>query len=176
MDENAVVNLRAMETAKPKWRIARSAGAVYVMLIALMIGCISIANLLYANWQIPRQITQPALYVLIAICGFYLYRRHYICYRYTLTDDLFAIERVGGKVEKTIAVIAIEDIQAITQNTEKKMNAAKMIVASFPPKDRQTCILTMQNGRKTVYTISASEEFVNKLTAQWKSRAESIQT
>lgn len=169
MEENTVVNLLAMETATPKWRIARSAGAVYIMLIALMIGCISIGNLLYASWQIPRHISQPILYALIAISGYFLYRRHYICYRYTLTDDLFAIERVGGNVEKTIAVIALADIRAMTPYTEKICISAKMIHASFPPKDRQTCILTTRDGKKTVYTISASDELVNKLTAQWKS-------
>lgn len=169
MDENAVVNLRAMETATPKWRIARSSGAVYIMLIALMIGCISIANLLYASWQIPRQITQPALYALIAICGFYLYRRHYICYRYTLTDDLFAIERVGGKMEKTIAVIALEDIQAILPFAEKRTISGKMIHVSLPPKETQMLVNVKNGDGEITYSISVSEDFMHQLTAQWQS-------
>lgn len=169
MDENAVVNLRAMETATPKWRIARSAGAVYVMLIVLMICCISIANLLYTNWQIPRQITQPTLYILIAICGFFLYRRHYICYRYTLTDDLFAIERVGGNAEKTTAVIAIEDIQAIFPFAEKKNISGKMVHAFLPPKETHTFVKVKNISGEITYSISASAEFIHQLTAQWQS-------
>ena len=168
MDENAVVNLRAMETATPKWRIARSAGAVYVMLIALMIGCISIANLLYTNWQIPRQISQPALYAMIAICGFYFYRRHYICYRYTLTDDLFAIERVGGRMDKTIAVIAFNDIQAILPFAEKKNILRKKIHASLPPKETQMFVNIKNGDGEITYSISASQDFVHQLTVQWQ--------
>jgi len=169
MDENAVVKLRAMETATPKWRIARSAGAVYIMLIALMIGCISIANLLYASWQIPRQITQPVLYALIAICGLYLYRRHYICYRYTLTDDLFAIERVGGKMEKTIAVIALEDILAILPFAEKRTISGKTIHASLPPKETQMFVNVKNGDGEITYSISTSQDFIHQLTAQWQS-------
>ena len=173
MEENTVVNLLAIETAAPKWRIARSAGAVYVMLIALIIGCISIGNLLYNHFQIPRHITQPILYALIAICGFYLYRRHYICYRYTLTEDQFAIEQIGGRTEKTIAVIALDDIRAIAPSHDSTKASGKIIRASLPPKETQTRVSAAADGVDTEYIVSASEEFMQKLTAQWKHRAES---
>jgi len=174
MEENAVVNLLAIETATPKWRIARSAGAVYIMLIALIIGCISIGNLLYASWQIPRHITQPILYALIAVSCVLLYRRHYICYRYTLTDNVLALEETGGRIEKTLAVISLQDIHAINMNAKEIKINGNLIRASLAPKETQTIIEAVHIGGKTTYTISASEEFVNKLTAQWKSRAESI--
>ena len=173
MEENTVVNLLAIETIAPKWRIARSAGAVYVMLIALMIGCISIGNLLYNSFQIPRHLTQPILYALIAICGFSLYRRHFISYRYTLTEDQFAIEEVGGRIEKTIAVLAIDDILAITPSHDNTKPAGKIIRASLPPKETQTRITAAADGSEMTYIVSASEELIQKLTAQWKHRAES---
>jgi len=173
MEENTVVNLLAIETIAPKWRIARSAGAVYVMLIVLMVGCISVGNLLYNSYQIPRHLTQPILYALIAICGFYLYRRHFISYRYTLTEDQFAIEEVGGRMEKTIAVIAIDDVSAITPSHDSTKAAGKIIRASLPPKETQTRITAAFDGSETTYIVSASEELIQKLTAQWKHRAES---
>lgn len=175
MDENTVVNLVAIETATPKWRIARSAGAVYIMLIALMIACISIGNLLYESFQISRHITQPILYTLIAICGVYLYRKHYICYRYTLTDELLAIEEVGGKAEKTIAVIELVDIRAISAYESSGKTSGRIIRASLPPRSAQTLVEASLDGKNISLTISASEEFVNKLTAQWNNCAESIQ-
>lgn len=175
MDENTVVNLLAIETVTPKWRIARSAGAVYIMLIALMIACISIGNLLYESFQISRHITQPILYALIAICGVYLYRKHYICYRYTLTDELLAIEEVGGKAEKTIAVIELVDIRAISAYESKGKTSGRIIHASLPPRSAQTLVEASLDGKNISLTISASEEFVNKLTAQWNDCAESIQ-
>jgi hypothetical protein len=175
MEENTVVNLLAIETIAPKWRIARSAGAVYVMLIAVMIGCISLGNLLYATVQIPRQITQPILYALIAVCGFYLYRRHYICYRYTLTDEQFAIEEVGGRIEKTIAVVSLNDIRRISSFYDSTKITGKTIHAALPPKEAQTRITAISDGAETTYIVVASEEFIQKLTAQWRQRAESIQ-
>ena len=133
MDENAVVNLLAIETAVPKRRIIRSAGAVYLALIVLMIACISIGNLLEANWQIPRLLTQPILYAMIAISGAFLYRRHFICFRYTLTDEQFAIEQTGGNREKTIAVIMISEIHTIVKQTEQRRVRCKKVDASLPP-------------------------------------------
>jgi hypothetical protein len=173
MEENTVVNLLAIETIAPKWRIARSAGAVYVMLIVLMVGCFSVGNLLYNNFQIPRHLTQPILYALIAICGFYLYRRHFISYRYTLTEDQFAIEEVGGRTERTIAVIAIDDVCAIAPSHDNTKTAGKIIRASLPPKETQTRVKAIADGIETTYIVSASEELIQKLTAQWKHRAES---
>ncbi|MEZ4509752.1 MAG: hypothetical protein R2912_04980 [Eubacteriales bacterium] len=139
-----------------------------------MIACISISNLLYESLLIPRHITQPILYALIAICGVYLYRKHYICYRYTLTDELLAIEEVGGKVEKTIAVIALEDIRAISAYEPGVKPSDRIIHASLPPRSAQTLVEASLDGKNINLTISASEEFVNKLTAQCNNCAESI--
>ena len=166
MDENAVVNLLAIETAVPKRRIIRSAGAVYLALIVLMIACISIGNLLEANWQIPRLLTQPILYAMIAISGAFLYRRHFICFRYTLTDEQFAIEQTGGNREKTIAVIMISEIHTIVKQTEQRRVRCKKVDASLPPLKNATWIHMTTDGTETAYRISASDSFLNMMAQQ----------
>ena len=168
MDENTVVNLLAIETAVPKRRIARSAGAVYLALIVLMLGCISVGNLLYASWQIPRYITQPILYAMIAICGVFLYRRHFICFRYTLTDEQFAIEQTGGSREKTIAVIMISEIQKIVKQAEQRSVRGKRVDASLPPGKSAAWICTAADGVETAYRISASDSFLNRMEQQMR--------
>ena len=168
MDENNVVTLIEIETAAPKRRITRSAGAVYLALIVLMIGCISIGNLLYTNWQIPRFITQPILYLIIAICGYFIYRRHYLSYRYTLTDEMFAIEQIGGNSERTIAAISLRDIRRICDRDGAKDIRKNILHASIPPQKDTTWITTLVDGKEMTYTISASEEFVKELTDQWR--------
>ena len=168
MDENPVVTLVAIETAAPKRRIARSAGAVYIALIAMMIGCISLGNLLYSLWQISRYVTQPILYAAIAICGAYLYRRHYRCYRYTLTDEMFAIEQIGFGGEKTLAVVWLTDILRIFDQPEQKRVIGRIIRASLPPLKAATWVQTLVDGNEVMYRISASERFVEKLIAQWQ--------
>jgi len=168
MDENAIVNLLAIETAAPKRRIARSVGAVYVTLIALVIACIWLTNLLYANWLIPRYFSQPALYVLIAICCVVLYRRHYLCFRYTLTDGQLAVEQIGGSGEKTLAAIELNEIRSIGKGARNIKFARKRIRASLPPYKNATWLLATVDGKEVDLTISASEEFVKKLTEQWR--------
>jgi hypothetical protein len=166
MDENAMVNLLAIETVKPKRRMIRSSGAVYLALLVLMIGCISVGNLLYASVQIPRFITQPILYALIAICGVILYRWHFICFRYTLTDEQFAIEQVGGNREKIIAVMMICDIRNIATHDEAKNLSGKKVDSSLPPKQNATWICATVDGVETAYRISASEAFLTTMRQQ----------
>ncbi len=168
MDEYAIVNLLAIETAAPKLRIARSAGAVHVTLIALVIGCISLGNLLYANWLISRYFSQPALYGLIAICFVILYRRHYVCFRYTLTNEQLGVEQIGGSGEKTLAAVELIEIRSIGNHTGKRNFRRRHVRASLPPQKNATWISAMVDGKEIDLTISASEEFVMKLTEQWR--------
>lgn len=165
MDANAVINLIAIEKAEPKRRIIRSAGAIYLALIVLVIGCISVGNLLYERFQIPRYVTQPILYALIAICGYYIYRRHYLSYRYTLTDEMLAIEKVGGSSERILAAIELNKIISIDSNAKQKQRK-NGIYASLPPRKNRTWILALVDGKKMNCTISASKEFVSKLVEQ----------
>jgi membrane protein YdbS with pleckstrin-like domain len=167
MEENTFVNLLAIETAAPRWRITRSVGAIYIWLIVLMIGCISIGNLMYQNWQIPRYITQPILYAIIGIVAFFLYRRHYICFRYTVTDDQLAIEQIGGSKEKIVAAISLTDITTIDMEQERKQKRGRMIDASLPPKKDAIWIFTQDRDEDIIYTISASNEFVQELKKAW---------
>ncbi len=168
MDENAVITLIAMETASPKWRMTRSAGAVYAALIVLIIGCISIGNLLYEQLSIPRHVTQPVLYAMIAVVAYYIYRRHFLRYRYTLTNDMLAIEQIGGKEEKILAAISLSDITQIQRSDDKHKRKGKIIRASLPPYKNAIKVITMIDEEAIPYEISASEEFSAKLIEQWK--------
>mgnify|MGYP001194044916 CR=1 FL=1 len=168
MEENAVVNLIAMETAAPKRKLNRSAGAVYVALIALIIGSISLGNLLYARWLIPRYVTQPALYVLIALGCLYVYRRHFLSYRYTLTDEMLAIERIGGNGERAIAAVSLHHIRRIAGYRRAGNTTTRIVNAALPPRGMSTLVTVRENARETVYRIGASEDFAEKLTAQWR--------
>jgi hypothetical protein len=166
MEEKDILSLVAMETAEPKWKITRSAGAVYIILIALMIGTISPANLLYARWQIPRYAVQPSIYALIAICGFYIYKRHTISYRYTLTDRIFAIERITANKERTIAAASLEDIDIAEDSTRAHGAVTRGVHASTMPRRLSKTIYIEEKGTRTAYRISPSEELLKKLAEQ----------
>lgn len=168
MEENSVINLIAMETAEPKHKLNRSAGAIYVALIALIIGAISLANLLDEHWQISRLIVQPALYAAIAICSWIVYRRHYISYRYTLTDRMFAIDRISGNRERTILAVPLTEINWISVFKRGAMNQKHIHNASILPRQKSIYIEYRENEAETIYRISPSDEFFEKLTAYWR--------
>lgn len=168
MEESDVLTLIAMETAEPKRKLNRSAGAVYVVLIALIVGTIALANLLYTRWQIPRYAVQPPIYALTAIFGIYAYRRHYLSYRYTLTDRMFAIERIAGGGERTIAAATLDEIADIVPYRHD-IRRKGMISASVLPRRKSTMVIIKEeNGRERAYCISPGEAFLMKLTAQWR--------
>ena len=168
MDENAIITLIAIETIAPKRRFTRSTGAIYIILIALIIGSMSAGNLLYERLFIPRYVTQPILYAVIAAVCYLVYRRNYLRYRYTLTTNTLAIEQIGGNEEKTLAAIDLAHILDIQQNPQKRKNNAKTVFAYLPPVERITWVLANEDGKETGYAISASEEFLDQLKKQWR--------
>jgi hypothetical protein len=168
MEENAVINLIAMETAEPKRKLNRSPGAIYAVLIALILGVITLANLLYARWQIPRFAVQPALYAAIAICGVIVYQRNYISFRYTLTDRMLAIERIAGYRERTLIAVSLRDIQAILSSRQGLYTKHRTYNASKTARSKSIAVVLIENGIETAWRISPSDDFLQKLTAQWR--------
>lgn len=168
MDENAIITLIAIETVAPKRRFTRSTGAIYIILIALIIGSMSAGNLLYERLSIPRYVTQPILYAVVAVVGYLVYRRNYLRFRYTLTTNTLAIEQIGGSEEKTLAAIDLALIQQIEHYPIKQKRKAKTIYAYLPPRKNITWVLAKEDGDETRYAISASDEFIDQLKEQWR--------
>ena len=168
MDENAIITLVAMETIAPKRRITRSAGAIYIALILLIIGCMSAGNLLDEKFFIPRYVTQPILYAMITTTGYFVYRRNYLRYRYTLTTKTLAIEQIGGNEEKTLAAIDLSNIRLIQHHTLKQRSNLRTVYAYLLPRKNITWVLANEDGKETRYAISASEEFLDQLNEQWR--------
>ena len=168
MDENAIITLIAIETIAPKRRFTRSAGAIYIILIALIIGSMAAGNLLYERFLIPRYVTQPILYAVIATVCYFVYRRNYLRYRYTLTTNTLAIEQIGGSKEKTLAAIDLSCTRQIQHDTLKERSKAKTVYAYLPPRKSITWVLENEDGKETRYAISASREFLDQLNAQWR--------
>ncbi len=168
MEDNNVISLIAFDVSEPKRKINRSPGAIYTALIALIIGVISLANLLDARWNIPRYLVQPALYVIIAVGAIYVYLHYFVSFRYTLTDELIAVEKVAGKKETTILVTSLNTITEISRYDKKQKKCFSCTNASVQSKRNTTCITITQDGKDVMYCIASSEEFLEKLTAQWQ--------
>lgn len=166
MEENTVQTLVAFEVAQPRKRLNRSAGAVYFMLTALVLAAISAANFAATNWQIPREWVQLPLYAMLIAAGILIYRRHYVCYRYTLTDQTFAVDRIAGNTERTIAAIDLRQIDGICADHEDRKTGTRTIYASVLPKRKSVRLTARLDGLETVLYISPSEDFYTTLQAQ----------
>ena len=171
MEENTVQTLVAFEIAQPQKRLNRSAGAVYFLLTALVLTVISVANFAATHWQIPREWVQLPLYAILIAASILVYRRHYVCYRYTLTDQTFAVDQIAGNRERTIAAIDLSEIDGIPADHKDGRTAMRTIYASVLPKRKSARLTARLDGRETVLYISPSEDFFTTLQAQVQQHA-----
>ena len=167
MDESNIVDLIAMETVAPKRRIIRSAGAIYIALILLTIGSISLGNLLYDRLSISRYITQPILYALFTVSGYIVYKRCFICFRYTLTNEELAIERIGN-TEKTIAAIPLYNIMLIRKTSVERRLAGRTVHAALPTVKNRIHLIARIDGKVICYIIGPSDAFAQQLETAWQ--------
>lgn len=171
MDENDVQNLICMENASPKARVIRSKGALYVMLLLLAIGSIAAANALEERLQIPREYPQIALYALLLGAGWYIYRFRLTTFRYTLTDRVFAIDRLTGQAERAEERILLGEILQVegfanAQGSKTRLGAARN--RSVLPRKKSSMILYRDGGEEYALLISPSEALFEQLNEQWQ--------
>ena len=169
MQDNSVINLIDMEIAKPKRKLNYSVGAVYGILIILMVGVISLTNLIVSQWEISRVLVQLTLYLCVGLIAGYVYRFHYITFRYTLTDQIFAIERIAGNDQKTIASIFLEDICDIGSTRTGFKRRSRIINTSVISKQKSIWVTIAESDMRLIcYRVNLSQEFLNKLLSQWQ--------
>ncbi len=166
MANDTIQTLIAMEMADPERKLNRSEGALYLVLSALILVVISIGNLLFSRWQIPRYLVHLPLYTLIAIACLYIYRRHYLSFRYTLTDQTFAVERVAGNSDRSLVAVPLADINYLAAYTHAARSKLPIVNASVRKKRESILIVTRFEGEAIALIISPSEDFLTKLSAQ----------
>ena len=168
MQADNIIDLIKMETAEPKRKLNFSVGAVYVILIILMIVGISLTNLVVDRWAISRILVQAGVYICLALAAGYVYRVHYISFRYTLTNQMLAIEQIAGNRIKTVATIPLQDISEIGAVKSTEQYAPKIMNASHFAKAESTWITVLEQDKQNVcYRVSISQAFREQLARQW---------
>lgn len=169
MQADNIIDLIKMETAEPKRKLNFSVGAVYVILIILMIVGISLTNLVVDRWGISRILVQAGVYICLALVAGYVYRVYYISFRYTLTNQMLAIEQIAGNRIKTVATIPLQDISEIgaVKSTEQQFTR-RTINASHFSKMESTWITVLEQDKQNVcYRVGISQAFREELARQW---------
>jgi len=168
MEETQVHSFIGMEVVEPKRGPIRSAGTLYAVLLLLVVGVIVAGNALSANWSVPRVFVQITLYALLLAIGWYVYRYFLTAFRYTLTDRVFAVERVVGKKERADVGMHLADIVKIVPAEQLDGTEGKRKNLSARPKKDSVAVVIRARPGNRVFIVSPSEEFLEKLTAQWK--------
>ncbi|MPM89755.1 hypothetical protein SDC9_136867 [bioreactor metagenome] len=132
----------------------------------MMLCGISLSNLIVSRWEIPRILVQSAIYLSIAIAALYLYHFHLVSFRYTLTDESFAIERIAGDRQKTIASIYLDDICEIGVTRPRRGQMPRIMNASVSSKESIWIMVSEKDMHMIGYRVSPSNEFLEKLTLQ----------
>ncbi len=172
MEEDTVQTLVAFEISQPAKKLNRSAGALLFLLIALVLFIILAANLLSTALEIPRETIQLPLYALLLAASYFVYLRHFVCYRYTLTNQTFAVDRISGNKERALFAILLSDMEVVLPDDETRVRSKHVIYASVFPKRRSIRMNATLDGHKTVFFLSPSEEFYATLQAQVQRHAE----
>jgi hypothetical protein len=169
MEENNVHSLIATETVEPKRRPIRSLGALYVVMLLLVVGVIAAGNALSAHWNVPRIYIQLTMYAILLALGWYAYRFYLTSFCYTLTDRLFAIERVVGKKQRADECIRLGDITRIQPFDRENTDGAKVKNLSARAK-ADSLAVTVRDAKGTrILLVSPGDEFAEQLAVQWKS-------
>jgi hypothetical protein len=168
MEENQVHSFIAMEVVESKRGPIRSAGVLYAVLLLLVLGIIAAGNALSAVWPVPRVFVQITLYILLLVIGWYVYRYLLTSFRYTLTDRVFAVERVVGKKERAdVGVHLVDIIQIIPAIQINDLEGKSRNLSARSKKDSVAVVIRAQTGNR-IFIVSPSAEFLEQLKAQWK--------
>lgn len=172
MEEDTVQTLVAFEISQPAKKLNRSAGALLFLLAALVLFIILAANLLSTALEIPRETIQLPLYALLLAASCFVYRRHYVCYRYTLTNQTFAVDRISGNKERALFAVLLRDMALVQPGNTTRVRVKHVVHASVLSERRSIRMNATLDGHKTVFYLSPSKEFYATLQAQVQRHAE----
>lgn len=166
MDADDVQTLLAMETAEPKRRLIRSSGALYTVLILLVFGAIAAANALNTRFDVPRAAVEIPLNVLILLYGWHARRTDLTSCRYTLTNRVFAVERIVGGRERLSAAVDISDIIEVTTAEQAAKTGIPAANWSLRPAREASALRIRGEKGDRIWLVSASADFLEKLAKQ----------
>lgn len=152
---------------KPK-RYPKSALAVELVLFGVLIILAVISAL-----QIEYKIISQAL-VFAVVAGIIYIATRYMIYEYTyaVSEDVFEISRVAGKIPATLVRIDISKKDELVKISGKKELSDKGIeryenlCLNLSPRDRLYAYITEINGKKTALLIETDSLFALAITEQ----------
>ena len=168
METSVVENHVMIEKAAPRRQFVRSDGALYVLMLALVVGVIVAGNVLSARWGLPRLYVQLSLYAVLIAAGYWVYRHCLVVFRYALTDRMLTIDRIVGKKVRNDENVHLCDIVALRPFDKTNRDTGKLRGLYVNRRRDALAVTVSAGGRRFTILMSPSEEFAGKLLTQWK--------
>ncbi len=168
MEEYPIQNLIAQYDAVPKRRVLRSDGALYVVLLAVVIGVILTGNALMARFDWPRAIVQISLYLVLFVLALIVYRRCLVSYRYTLTDRMLSVSRIVGRKERAEASVRLSDVTRVCDVSALGEPSGRKQALYVNARRDAVAVCARTKAGEVTLLLSPDEAFREHLNAQWK--------
>ena len=164
-----VDNYICMERVEPRKQVFVSNGALYMMLLFAVQSAIVLTNVLNARFGWHRAIIQIALYALLLLISYLVYRYRLTAFRYTLTTQMLMVGRIIGKETRSNTNVLLSDIDSIHPFPFDKRSGKYRRL--YKGRERNTLILCVcTDGVVCKLMLSPSEDFTRKLITQWESQ------
>jgi hypothetical protein len=161
MEQNPNMVIYAERNA-PKRALVRSDGALYVLLLFLVFGAIALSHVLSKQFGINRLYVQLALYALLLIVGYAIYRLRLVDYLYELTEKELIVTQAVGSKQKRLAVVPLEAIAEV--GAYRKTDAKPAANAYRGQKSQTTAVWYAEAGERYVLLLNASDTLKEKLS------------
>ena len=150
------------ERNAPKRAVVRSDGALYVLLLIGTFAAIFLGYTLSKQFGIKRLYVQLALYAILLISGFAIYRLRLVDYLYELTDTEFRVVQAVGTKEKPIVSVPL---CAITEVGAYRRTDAQEEPRTFRgARERTTAVWFTAEGKTHVVCLNPSDKLKELLT------------
>lgn len=167
-ETQAGAQTRHQETAEPPRRWIRSDVVLYVLVLIGVCAAIFYLSALVVVLELPLVVSQAALFVLLLVFGYLLYRKRLIRYRYTVTARMLSVDRLVGRRERPELSVHLTDITAIRAYPtleDKRLKCERLYLGK---KANATAVVYRAGSGSAMLLLSLSPDMKGKLIEQWK--------
>lgn len=144
------------ERNAPKRAIVRSDGALYVLLLIGTFAAIALGYVLSKQFGIKRLYVQLALYGVLLIGGYAIYRLRLVDYLYELTEGEFRVVQAVGSKQKPIVTVPLNSITEV--GVYRQTDAAMEPRTFRGSREKTTAVWFVSEGKTHVVCLNPSDK------------------
>ena len=158
-------NLICMERSQPKQRLVLSDGALWALVLVGVMAVVLLSYDLSARFLLPRVWVQLALYAILCILCYRIYRKRLLSFRYTLTDCRLQVDRLVGNKARPELELNFTQILELRSTRETEKGAPKLYAGA--PSEKIYIKYRCSAGERSIL-FAPSDAFLKELQSRWQ--------